>query len=686
MASQAHNTKQRHHCDHDGCNKSYLRVEHLNRHRLTHQERAFSCFLCEKPFTRNDLLQAHIRRHEAASSDNVDKQREINPPHNDHHQGSRKRTKAGWDSGARPFAPPGEIDFGSAPLQQPAGADISPPLDAMAEPQGFPLERVIFGAAVGVPFPIQDEMHVDPELQIDEQQGDDFDLKLMISNDLYQSLLAEFPQLATLTSGDKISLQRFFLSGFEYLEMSMPLFHRPTCDVSAQRKSVILAVCSLGGILSANSDDRELGLVTYKHLHGSFYTAAKDKGSAWLMANVLAVLIIEHIGYYGLKYEEHVLTDVTHAMTTTIFRQRNFSSQWSHSVESITGSLDERWKHWIEIEFNISVFLADIKSSMHFMRPAMLSTSMLDLPLPYPSSIWQAETAVEWEKELARSNEASKNSAPLKFGQLVVVLLGHDHPSPEYNNYFRDPVTMDVVIHAIVSEMLDLSRAVPTASSKAIDLLKKSDLGNGLARWRSYFDQMDAQIQESEIAASALATYHLAGIFLREEISALIASCGASSLESLTSFFSSSDNDDRSGKRDAFKIGKDACIHAVKIVKLYLRESFSTRIRSFYQNHTAVIACLVLTTYMSNIKQPREPERREMASRHENSDINTSQLLKLLGDQESQTSGAESQYFEAAIAIATQLLKAVRDRVAVAPGETSQNSCRMLDRLLGNLS
>ena len=84
----------------------------------------------------------------------------------------------------------------------------------------------------------------------------------------------------------------------------MPLFHRPTCDVAVLKETIVLAVCSLGGALSTNPDDRELGLFIYKHLHSTLHMvcvaaatvdisdvvkAAEDKGSAWLMAHVPVV-------------------------------------------------------------------------------------------------------------------------------------------------------------------------------------------------------------------------------------------------------------------------------------------------------------------------------------------------------------------------------------------------------------
>ncbi|KAL2068940.1 hypothetical protein VTL71DRAFT_15278 [Oculimacula yallundae] len=168
MASQTPNLKQRHRCTHSGCSRSYLRVEHLNRHRLTHQEPAFLCYICKRPFTRNDLLQAHITR-QHKDSFAQDTLKETNnqqhegplqlpqtPPSSQetHQQAPAKRqiTKPGWDSSARPFAPPGEIDFGPAPPYPPPlnlSNDVRSEREQGSEPLGFPLERVIFGAGLG---------------------------------------------------------------------------------------------------------------------------------------------------------------------------------------------------------------------------------------------------------------------------------------------------------------------------------------------------------------------------------------------------------------------------------------------------------------------------------------------------------------------------------------------------------
>ncbi|KAH6711168.1 hypothetical protein BKA61DRAFT_738014 [Leptodontidium sp. MPI-SDFR-AT-0119] len=717
MDSPTRNTKQRHYCDHEGCNKSYIRVEHLNRHRLTHQERAFACYICKKPFTRNDLLQAHLRRHDEPSFVTVDTQQETTPPSEEPLVEPRKRTKPGWDSSARPFAPPGEIDFGSVPIQQPrsvSGITISHP-NVRSEPAGFPLERVIFGAPAGDPSLLQEEMQVDPKLQVLEHDIDSLDARLAISDDCYQSLLVELPvsstisipmlactitvksdllklvvqELTTLLTGDKSSLQKLFFAGFDYLESVMPLFHRPTFDVSSELKLVILAVCSLGGILNLSADARDLGLIVYNHIRGGFYPAARDGEYDWLIAHVPAVLIIEHISYYGLAYQDHGLANVTHGMMIAVYTQSSFLSQKPCNLDSRIGTLDELWKYWIATESNIrhaySIFTADIKSSIHFMRPPLLSRNILDLPLPCLSRIWQATTAVEWENEMVRYKSSSKHSAPLKLRSLMEIFLGHSHPGPEYNNYFEDPVILDILIHAIGSEILDLGHAAPSASSKAIDLLRRSDLVNGLARWKSYFDQLDLETRETDIAVSIQVTYHLASIFLQEEVSALIAGFECSGFEGRTLCIPSNENDDGSGKRGQVKVGKDACVHAVNITNLYLRKRSPNKTRSFYENRTAVIACLVLTTYMANLKQPLVSEGNQM-SKPGITDRNTAQLLDFLDERASQTSIANSRHFEAAIATATELVKAIRDQVSLDPGEISQNSCNRIDDLLRKLS
>lgn len=63
-------SRKRHCCNFEGCSKAYMRLEHLTRHQLNHLGAAMHCKYCDKTFTRNDLLQRHIHRHERSDCTN----------------------------------------------------------------------------------------------------------------------------------------------------------------------------------------------------------------------------------------------------------------------------------------------------------------------------------------------------------------------------------------------------------------------------------------------------------------------------------------------------------------------------------------------------------------------------------------------------------------------------------------
>ncbi len=143
----------------------------------------------------SDLLQAHLRRHESRKDESLEEPPEANPlsPRQNHWEnsvGRAKRTNAGWDSAARPFAPPGGIDFGSSLPALPVhggGQDLI----AEAEPPGFPLERVIFGARSGHTSQSQDHMLPGPDLLFDEYNLTDSNSQPLITDEYYFNLLGE---------------------------------------------------------------------------------------------------------------------------------------------------------------------------------------------------------------------------------------------------------------------------------------------------------------------------------------------------------------------------------------------------------------------------------------------------------------------------------------------------------------
>lgn len=54
----------RHNCH---CGKTFLRKEHLRRHEATHERPSFVCHICDRSFSRNDILRKHITVHDVAN-------------------------------------------------------------------------------------------------------------------------------------------------------------------------------------------------------------------------------------------------------------------------------------------------------------------------------------------------------------------------------------------------------------------------------------------------------------------------------------------------------------------------------------------------------------------------------------------------------------------------------------------
>lgn len=82
MDRQRAGSDSRHYCSHEGCGKGFIRKEHLTRHALSHTENpSYICNICTRAFTRNDVLQKHIRGHTARQKSIERNKRACQPCH-----------------------------------------------------------------------------------------------------------------------------------------------------------------------------------------------------------------------------------------------------------------------------------------------------------------------------------------------------------------------------------------------------------------------------------------------------------------------------------------------------------------------------------------------------------------------------------------------------------------------------
>jgi hypothetical protein len=64
-------------------------------------------------------------------------------------------------------------------------------------------------------------------------------------------------------------------------------------------------------------------------------------------------------------------------------------------------SLDEKWQKWVHQEsflrLTYRTFELDRQSSMALLKPPLIAYAEMQLPLPSPSPLWQAQTATAWK-------------------------------------------------------------------------------------------------------------------------------------------------------------------------------------------------------------------------------------------------------------------------------------------------
>src|SRR6187402_639195 len=279
------------------------------------------------------------------------------------------------------------------------------------------------------------------------------------------------------------------------------------------------------------------------------------------------------------------------------------------------------------------IFVGDIGYSMNFMHLPTLSTNMLKLPLPSSHTLWQARTASEWEDEMKRISSKERGINPLTLQSSMALLLGNSDPSSklgcalDIDERILNPIALNILIHCIASVALEHNHAVPSASSNAINLLRSSDLKTGLACWRNHFERMDPESRAGDIAVSALISYHIVSILLQEDLWAIMVVFDANCVEG-SHVSSHTALQERPG---ATQMRKEACIHALHIIRLCLEKEIATTVtRPLCWHYAAFLASLVVMSYASSLKQTPIRELQSYAVTLKGTSSDVSALINLL--------------------------------------------------------
>jgi hypothetical protein len=244
---------------------------------------------------------------------------------------------------------------------------------------------------------------------------------------------------------------------------------------------------------------------------------------------------------------------------------------------------------------------------------------MLKIPLPSSSAVWQASTATEWETAMTMTRQPSRGRSmqSLQAALEMILPMRTDHPQygkrDSLRDFFSNPFAIQIFIHGIASTVFEHRfRTVESACRNSVDVLKLGEFEEALSRWHTCFLSMGDVDRETEMARSALITYHLVSILLRESLSDIQMAAGTS--------YSWGRAVTPQRAQEAFlplittkPVGRDGYFHALEIVSLCLNERMeisspgsmqsenqsrlSATPQPLYLTYNAFIGVLVLWAY-----------------------------------------------------------------------------------------
>ncbi|OBT65092.1 hypothetical protein VE03_05224 [Pseudogymnoascus sp. 23342-1-I1] len=509
--------------------------------------------------------------------------------------GSQQMMQAGWQV-PYPFQDGGIFGMGGEPyLDLPPGGEY---MDPFVEGYGH----------VG-----DQEMGFDAVMAQDVNVGEVSE-ECSMSQDVYEKLTAELPVLTKLYLGDRVSLLQLYNHGLDYSNLCMPFFHRPTLNLENLPPQLILTICSLGACTSDDEAIRETGKAIHTHVWRQTFLAAMDarQVDVWTLQTMV---LLEHIGFYALSRSAHEKADVFHAMVVTLARRSSLLAQNFDSSNGSRLSLEKQWEEWAERETIIrvayTIFIHDVDYTIHFMHPALLTLGMLKLPLPSPPSLWLVKSAADWSRQTKNSRPPPRTSSlrTLRSALELLIPVHCTHSRPRRRAtlqlFCSSAFTLQILVHGLASAVFEHKfRGVEAGYSPSLQLLQIRDFEEGLASWMVCFERLAPETGCTELARSALVTYHFTSILLRESLSDILMAAGTA--------YSWGRAVTPQRAQDAFlplvstqPVGQDAYRHALKILSLCVEDEDGTAnsggvrrvLHPLYLTYNTFIAVLVLWAY-----------------------------------------------------------------------------------------
>ncbi|KAJ5614497.1 hypothetical protein N7528_008151 [Penicillium herquei] len=464
-------------CSQPGCDRKFLRKEHLRRHCLNHSpEKIYTCEDCPRVFVRRDLYRRHKARHDrcifyrrpsgafdsaALKSDKIQSDLNVSEKLVEDDDLETAHMQSQEDDKQEKYKPAAMNLFTPTSMStQQEGQTIDWMFESILAAGNNDWANLdLFEGDLSLPDIPENALNGEPvAANVAEYQDNPNNDEEKISSwssvryRLVESLNNLDSEVLDSAFFYPENLKMFHGLYFQHYHPHFPMLHRPTFIISDVHPLLLGAIVALGSTLAEDNNLFLLG----QRVHDALQLTVINNGSfappisLWCLQTWL---LLQAHGKMMSSRKSFELAQVFHAAILTSMKQ----SDPSTTERPIAGTEAKKdWTTWIQEEsWRRAAFFALCMDAQHaclFGHSPVLSVSDMRMSLPCKEALWECSTPQAWAQMLQSGNLKQ----PVDFRSTLRVILKESIMPSAYSEYARF-----IILHGLICLQAHLQRTPP---------------------------------------------------------------------------------------------------------------------------------------------------------------------------------------------------------------------------------
>ncbi|KAJ5703892.1 hypothetical protein N7493_011030 [Penicillium malachiteum] len=461
-------------CSQPGCDRKFLRKEHLRRHCLNHSpEKIYTCEDCPRVFVRRDLYRRHKARHDRCifyrrpsgafdstelKSDKIKSDLNLSEKLIEDDNLETAHMQAQEDDKPEKYKPAAMNLFTPSSIStQQEGQTIDWMFESILSTGNDDWANLdLFEGDLSLPDDALNGEPVAVNVIEDQNNSNNDEEKISSWSSVRYRLLESLNNLDSEVLNSAFfhpeNLKMFHGLYFQHYHPHFPMLHRPTFTISDVHPLLLCALVALGSTLAEDKNFFLLG----QRVHDALQLTVINNGSfappisLWCLQTWL---LLQAHGKMMSSRKSFELAQVFHAAILTSMKQ----SDPSASDRSMAGTEAKKdWTAWIQEEsWRRAAFFALCMDAQHaclFGHSPVLSVSDMRMSLPCKEALWECSTPQAWSQMLQSGNLKQ----PVDFLTTLRVILKESIMPSAYSEYARF-----IILHGLICLQAHLQRTPP---------------------------------------------------------------------------------------------------------------------------------------------------------------------------------------------------------------------------------